>query len=97
MIKKRCEEVKALRQKEKQQSNRKPDPFQEYTSSTYSHMRLVMGNDGRIMVLACNADGKNEKYAFNMTEKKYELVEVINEEYETGGISNYLVKAYGRT
>ncbi|EGT32514.1 hypothetical protein CAEBREN_17572 [Caenorhabditis brenneri] len=95
MKKKRFEEAKKLRKKEKEEAKSRENTIEEYTSSAYSHLKLVMGVDGKIMVLACNVDGKNEKYAFNMKEKKYDFVEVINEEDGMdNGRNNYLLRNY---
>ncbi|CAI2298226.1 unnamed protein product [Caenorhabditis sp. 36 PRJEB53466] len=101
---KRKEEVEQRKKKEKEEEKRKrmaeEEPANEFTSSAHSHLRLCTEHDGRTVVLACNAEGKNEKYAFNEKEKRYEYVEMEEEGADektrmirTKKQDNYLLRA----
>lgn len=69
------------------------EPLKEYTSTIFSHLRLFTEKNGETVVLACNADGKMEKYAFNEQIDRYEYVET-EEVLDEDTADNFLVRRY---
>ncbi|CAB05709.2 uncharacterized protein CELE_C49A1.1 [Caenorhabditis elegans] len=91
---KRFEEVQKIRKLEKEEALRRGgwlgEPTDEYTSTIFSHLKLLTLKDGRLAVFACNADGEEEKFAFNERTERYEVLEDVVEVEDRP--SNYLLR-----